>query len=455
MPKVLAYKKGAIIYFEGDRDDRIFILQQGHIILTTMDDETQSQRSSVLNPGEFFGIKSALVRCPREETVTAGDNATCVVLSVPEFENLFSTNKQLMMKMLRVFSKELRDVHGRTMSLLNQGNVMDAGKGLYSMTKAFYDEEKWRGCIGSANRLLKIDKRYSESKDFVLMYKTALANVRQIEKREAAEERAKYEEGLDSDDWDTNDYQSEGTGKAFNLPAFDRFVKTYNNGEIIIAEFEKGESFYLIQRGLVQLTKLVHDSNKNLDILKPGEMFGEMAILDNSPRSATCIAKGKVDCLEFTKQNFEVLITGNPPIALMLLKTFCKRILDQKRRYKTLVIDDNSARIADVFCMFNEMNSLPAIPTPQAVENIIKKLNPDKYRIFPVTIQDMASWAGLTVDETRDELKKFSTSGRVGVYDSYIIVMNIDEMRRTVEQRTKMLNRKKEIERNKAAIRFD
>ena len=67
----------------------------------------------------------------------------------------------------------------------------------------------------------------------------------------------------------------------------------------------------------------------------------------------------------------------------------------------------------------------------------------------------MASWAGLTVDETRDELKKFSTSGRVGVYDSYIIVMNIDEMRRTVEQRTKMLNRKKEIERNKAAIRFD
>ena len=166
-PRVLEHMVDTVLYFEGDRDDRIFILQQGHIILTTMDDETQSQRSSVLNPGEFFGIKSALVRCPREETVTAGDNATCVVLSVPEFENLFSTNKQLMMKMLRVFSKELRDVHGRTMSLLNQGNVMDAGKGLYSMTKAFYDEEKWRGCIGSANRLLKIDKRYSESKDFV------------------------------------------------------------------------------------------------------------------------------------------------------------------------------------------------------------------------------------------------------------------------------------------------
>ena len=449
MPKAVPYRKGAIIYFEGDRDGRVFILQKGHVILTTIDMETQTRQNSILNPGEFFGVKSALVNCPREETVTAADDSICVVLTISEFENLFSTNKQIMMKMLRVFSKELREVHKRTMALLNQSSFVDAQRGLLSMTKAFYEEEKWRSCLGTANRLLKLNDKFSKSKDFVIMYKTAMANVKELQRREAEEERAKYEEGS----WDSNDYQREGTGKAFNLPAFDRFVKTYNNGEIIIAEFEKGESFYLIQRGLVQLTKLVHDSNKNLDILRPGEMFGEMAILVNSPRSATCIAKGKVDCLEFTKENFETLVTGNPIIALMLLKTFCKRILDQKRRFKTLIIDDNAARIADVFCMFNEMNSLPAIPTPQAVEQIVKKLNPDKFRIFPVSPQDIASWAGLSAEETKEEIKRFSATGKLSVYDGYIIVMNIDEMHRTVETRTKMMQRKKEIERNRGSLR--
>lgn len=449
MPKVLAYRKGAIIYFEGDKDDRVFILQKGHIVLTTIDMETHESRSSILNPGEFFGIKSALVHCPREETVTAADEVTCVVLTVPEFENLFSSNKQIMMKMLRVFSKELRDVHRRTMALLNQSDAVDAQRGLLSMAKAFAEDEKWRGCLGSANRLLKLNKKYAASREFATMYKQASANVKQLERREAEEERTRFDE-TDSSGWVSNDYQSEGTTKAFNLPAFDRFVKTYNNGEIIIAEFENGESFYLIQRGLVQLTKLVHDTNKNLDILKPGEMFGEMAILDNSPRSATCMAKGKVDCLEFTKQNFEALVTGTPMVALMLLKTFCKRVLDQKRRFKTLIIDDNSARIADVFCMFSEMNSLPVIPTPQAVEQIVKKLNPEKFRIFPVTPNDIASWAGLTPEETRDELKKFTTSGRLSIYDGYMIVTNIDEMHRTVETRSKMMARKRDIERSKA-----
>lgn len=396
------------------------------------------------------------MRCPREETVTVADEAVCVILTVTEFENLFSSNKALMMKMLRVFSKELRLVHKQTMALLNQGETTDVKRGLCSMAKAFADEEKWRGCLGAANRLLKIDKSFAGNREFAVMYKTALANVKQIMKREEAEERARYEDDSDGrGGWDSNDYQSDSDEKAFNLPAFDRFVKTYNNGDIIIAEFERGESFYLIQRGIVQLTKLVHDSNKNLDILKPGEMFGEMAILDNSPRSATCMAKGKVDCLEFTKDNFEVLVSGNPPIALMLLRTFCKRILDQKRRFKTLIIDDNSARIADVFCMFSEMNSLPAIPNPQAIEQIVKKLNPDKFRIFPVTPQDIASWAGLSAEETRDELKRFSASGRISIFDGYIVVTNIEEMRRTVEQRMKMLLRKKEVEREKSSIKLD
>ena len=147
-----------------------------------------------------------------------------------------------------------------------------------------------------------------------------------------------------------------------------------------------------------------------------------MAILDNSPRSATCVAAGPVQCLEFNKANFEILITGNPQIALILLKLFCKRIYDQKRRFKILVIQDTQARVADVFCMLDEMN--PAV-------------NPnDRQRRFNVTIQDVAHWAGLALDVTRDEILRFAGSHKIEVFETNMIVNNIADMKRIVDTRT-------------------
>ena len=205
------------------------------------------------------------------------------------------------------------------------------------------------------------------------------------------------------------------------MPAFERFAKTYEPGEVIIAEYEPGDCFYLIQSGRVQLVKCVNGSKKNLDVLKPGEFFGEMAILDNSARSATCMAAGRVKCLEFNKENFELLITGNPQMALLLLKLFCKRIYDQKRRFRILVIKDLQARIADVFMLLDEMN-----PVMNEAE---------KQRRFNVTISDVAHWAGLNPEVTRDEIYKFVERRKIEVYENYMIVNNINDMKRTVDTR--------------------
>ena len=198
--------------------------------------------------------------------------------------------------------------------------------------------------------------------------------------------------------------------------------KKYEPEQVIISEFEPGDSFYLIQSGEVQLVKCVNGSKKNLDILKPGEFFGEMAILDNSPRSATCMAKGPVECLEFNKANFELLITGNPQIAIILLKLFCKRIYDQKRRLRILTIKDYPTRIADVFCMYDEMTPV---------------MNPnDRSRRFNITMSDVAHWAGLKQDVIKDEIHKLAERGKIEVFENYMVISNINDMKRTVESRS-------------------
>ena len=205
---------------------------------------------------------------------------------------------------------------------------------------------------------------------------------------------------------------------AMDLAAFGRFSRTFKQGEIIFSEFEVGDTFYLIQSGRVQLAKLVGDLERTLDILYPSEMFGEMAILENSPRSATAIALDEVKVLEFNAQNFEILLLGNPQIALKLLKMFCKRIYDSKRRFMILTLPDPPSKIADVFLMLDE--------TQPDIDKSTEK------REFKTTVEGVAHWAGMSVNAVKDVLGHFSNQHRVEIFPDRITVKNINDFVRFV-----------------------
>ena len=414
MPKAMQYTKGSVIYFEGDHDDRVFIMQAGAVVLQSTDIETGAPVIEQVKSGEFFGVKSAFGHFGREETATALVPTIAVALTVQEFEVLFSNNKQLIMKMLRVFSNQLRQIHRKTESILN--NVAaDQQSGMLSVAKSFYDDEQYRSAADVYLKFLTRYPQYPRKEEIAKLYNDCKMR---YERMAAAGRRGILDTPVESDD---------GSLKVFSLPAFERFAKEYEPGQVIIAEYEPGDSFYLIQSGRVQLVKCVNGTSKNLDILKPGEFFGEMAILDKSPRSATCMAAGHVKCLEFNKENFELLITGNPQTALVLLKLFCKRIYDQKRRFRILCIKDLQARLADVFLMLDEMNP---------VVNVAEKT-----RRFNVTLSDMAHWSGLSQEVTRDEINKLIEKRKIEVYDSYIVVSNIVDMRRMYETSSGNSNR--------------
>jgi len=414
MPKAMQYTKGSIIYFEGDRDERIFIMQSGSVLLTSTDIESGQPVAEQVKSGEFFGVKSALGHFGREETATALVPTVAVALTIQEFEILFSNNKALIMKMLKVFSNQLRQIHKKTESILNNISE-DQQSGMLAVAKSFYDDEQYRSACDVYLKFLKRYPNTSKKDEVAKLY---------------ADSKLRKEKLAIHNRNQTADFEDESSNsslKLFSLPAFERFAKMYEPGEVIISEYEPGDCFYLIQSGHVQLVKCVNGSKKNLDILKPGEFFGEMAILDNSPRSATCMAAGNVKCLEFNKENFELLITGNPQMALLLLKLFCKRIYDQKRRFRILVVKDLQARMADVFMMLDEMN-----PVMNEAE---------KQRRFNVNINDIAHWAGLTPEITRDELNKLVEKRKIEVFDTHIIVNNINDLKRMYETRSGVTTR--------------
>jgi len=208
-----------------------------------------------------------------------------------------------------------------------------------------------------------------------------------------------------------------------DLSMFNRFSVTFRKGDIIFCEYEPGDTFYLIQSGRVQIVRIIGDLEKNIDILYPGEVFGEMAILEEAPRSATTIALDDVKALEFTRENFEVLMMGNPAIALKLLKLFIKRIYDQKRRFMILTLGDMEARVADVFLMLAENQSIDT----SSVDSIDFKTNVD----------DMSHWAGITVAQTREALNHFVAQRRIELHPDRIVVKNINDFARFVNSRRK------------------
>jgi TolA-binding protein len=142
MPKPLQYKSGSLIYCRGEDANKIFILQRGIISLVITDIETGADVRNPVQPGEFFGVKSALGRFPREENAIALSNATIMAFSIPEFEALVMSNTRIILKMLKVFSNQMRKTHAQVANL-TETNEMKPDEGLFAIGEKYLKNKNY------------------------------------------------------------------------------------------------------------------------------------------------------------------------------------------------------------------------------------------------------------------------------------------------------------------------
>jgi TolA-binding protein len=132
MPKVGNYRANSVIYFQGDLvSDKVFVLQQGKVSLNYTDIETAKEIREIIQMGEFFGVKSALGKYPREENAVVLSDAQVLIFSVPEFEVFAQAQTRIIMKMLKVFSNQLRRVHKQVDNLLEKNEAQSPEAGLF------------------------------------------------------------------------------------------------------------------------------------------------------------------------------------------------------------------------------------------------------------------------------------------------------------------------------------
>ena len=103
--------------------------------------------------------------------------------------------------------------------------------------------------------------------------------------------------------------------------------RRYLAGETIFREGDRGEEFFVIRRGEVE----IRSGNRLLETLGPNEIFGEMALIDAAPRSADSIAKTDVIVAPISEKQYIFLEKHTPYFALKVLRVLVRRLRAQNK----------------------------------------------------------------------------------------------------------------------------
>lgn len=103
-------------------------------------------------------------------------------------------------------------------------------------------------------------------------------------------------------------------------------TRKYKKDEVIFQENVPGDGFYMINSGSVRISKTLGEAEEPVASLGKGEYFGEIALIDDFPRSALAIANEDCTLYFMDRQEFQKLLAGDKDLALKLLWGFAKNL---------------------------------------------------------------------------------------------------------------------------------
>ena len=190
---------------------------------------------------------------------------------------------------------------------------------------------------------------------------------------------------------------SESDLKKLALVATRRYVKA---GGVVFYEEDAAEHLFVIEQGEIKITMLGEgDREVILSLFGTGECFGELALLDEAPRSATVVAMSDTTLLAISRADFHQYLLQNPQVALHLLKLLAGRLRKSTHRIESLVLLDVFGRVARLLL---EMANDNGEKQPDGALAFVKP-----------TQQDLASMVGASRETVSRVLKELSSAGLI------------------------------------------
>ena len=185
--------------------------------------------------------------------------------------------------------------------------------------------------------------------------------------------------------------------------------RTCPKDTVVFFENEEGDSFFCIVDGRIKVTILGDDGREViLSVLGRGDFFGEMALLDNEPRSATAIAVEDTELLSLHRNDFQTVLTDNRTIMSALIKILTSRLRRANHQISTLALLDVYGRVARVIV--------------DTARDEGKRLKDGRIAFRRATHQEIANRIGTTRETVTRMLKDLERQGLIHIEGKEVVV---------------------------------
>jgi len=338
------FAKDSYIIVEGKRNaDRFFIVRSGKVKLSKEVQIVAEEQGDILNPGDFFGVVSTMSGHSHIETAQALTDVTLISVLKDQFSQLIQSNAPVAMKIIMQFSKRMRFLD-EALTRLTLKNVAaeEAPSHLFNVAEYYAKHNLYNQAIYAYLKYVKFCP-----KGFNI--KIAHERMKKI---------APY---------------VKKPPKEFKP---DEVIRIYSKDDVIFFEGEPGEELFIIQKGSVKIIKITENNEILLAVLKAGDIFGEMALLESKPRAAGAVAFEECQLMTVTRANFQQMIQTQPQLIARLTTLLSERIWLLYKQLANTKISDPLGRMFDLMQTHIEkkkmdMNEMTAFSFDFGVKELI------------------------------------------------------------------------------------
>ena len=185
--------------------------------------------------------------------------------------------------------------------------------------------------------------------------------------------------------------------------------KRYPKDSVVFFENEEGDFFFMILEGRIKVTILGDDGREViLSMLGEGDFFGEMALLDQEPRSATAIAVEDSELLSLHRNDFQAALSDNRSITTGLIRVLSGRLRKANHQISTLALLDVYGRVARVIVDMAREEG--------------RRLRDGRIAFRRATHQEIANRIGTTRETVTRMLKEIERQGLIEIDGREIVV---------------------------------
>ncbi|MDR1802538.1 MAG: cyclic nucleotide-binding domain-containing protein [Treponema sp.] len=377
----VSFKKDSYIIVEGKQNaDRFFIIQQGTVRLYKEVEVVVEERGNLLGPGDFFGVVATMSSHSHIETARAVTDVVVISVLKDQYGELIQQHTHVAMKIILQFSKRLRYLD-EALSRLTLKNTAEADAShLFNVAEHYLRQSQYNQAFYAYSQYLKYCPGGENSGEAIKRMKTIAMYVK-------------------------------GTIKEFRP---DESSRIYQKDSMIFAEGEPGNELFIIQKGSVTIAKVVDNKEVLLAILKPGDIFGEMALLEAKPRAASAVAYEECQVLAVNRANFEQMIRTQPQLVARLTTLLADRIWLIYKHLANTLLSNPLGRMFDAMQIQLEKNRVP--------------LNKEASYTFDFGPRELANMVGVTQTEANALLRKMMGNGRISIENGKLHTTSVVEI---------------------------